>query len=117
MKLPKLVKKAVITLSDEEIIAILHALNLKNHWEARNVTIFMLLLDSGLRIGELVSLKMEDVHMGEGFLKVMGKGKKERIVAIGNNAQKALQRYLLCHRPRPAHPGIKTSSCQLVAIP
>ena len=54
----------------------------------------MLLLDTGLRIGELVSLKMEDVHMCEGFLKVMGKGKKERIVPFGNNAQKALQRYL-----------------------
>ena len=42
----------------------------------------MILLDTGLRIGELVNLKMEDVHMDEGYLKVMGKGKKERIVPI-----------------------------------
>lgn len=67
----------------------------------------MLLLDTGLRIGELVSLKMEDVHMGKGFVKVMGKGKKERIVPIGNNAQKALQRYLFRYRTRPAHAGIE----------
>jgi integrase/recombinase XerC/integrase/recombinase XerD len=107
LKPPKLVKKAVSTLSDEEIIAILHTLNFKNHCEARNLTIFMLLLDTGLRIGEIVGMKMEDVHMGEGFLKVMGKGKKERIVPIGNNAQKALQRYLFRHRPRAAHPGIE----------
>jgi site-specific recombinase XerD len=107
LKPPKLVKKAVSTLSDEEIIAILHTLKLNNHCEARNLTIFMLLLDTGLRIGELVSLKMEDVHMGEGFLKVMGKGRKERIVPIGNNAQKALQRYLFRYRPRLAHAGIK----------
>lgn len=92
LKPPRLVKKAVSTLSDVEIIAIVNTLNLNSHCEARNLTIFMLLLDTGLRIGELVNLKMEDVHMAEGFLKVMGKGKKERIVPIGNNAQKALQR-------------------------
>jgi len=46
----------------------------------------MLLLDTGLRIGELTHLKMDDVHMNEGFLKVVGKGNKERIVPIGSNA-------------------------------
>ena len=107
LKPPKLVKKAVSTLSDAEIIAILRTLNLNNHCEARNLTIFMLLLDTGLRIGELVSLKMDDVNMNEGLLKVMGKGKKERIVPIGSNAQRALQRYLFRHRPKPAHSGIE----------
>jgi site-specific recombinase XerD len=61
----------------------------------------MLLLDTGLRVGELINLKMDDVHMDEGYLKVMGKGKKERIVPMGNNAQKALQRYLFRFRPKP----------------
>jgi len=73
---------------------------------ARNQTIFMLLLDTGLRIGELVNLKVADVHMNEGFLKVLGKGKKERIVPMGSNAQRALQRYLFRYRPEPAHQGI-----------
>jgi len=107
LKPPKLVKKAVSTLSDEEIIAIVHTLNPNNHCEARNLTIFMLLLDTGLRIGELVSLKMQDIHINEAFVKVMGKGKKERIVPVGNNAQKALQRYLFRYRTRPAHAGIE----------
>ena len=66
----------------------------------------MLLLDTGLRIGELVNLKMDDVHMDEGYLKVMGKGKKERIVPMGNIAQKALQRYLFRFRPKPTNPVI-----------
>ncbi len=44
--------------------------------------------------------------MDEGYLKVMGKGKKERIVPIGNNAQKALQRYLFRFRPKPINPII-----------
>ena len=42
----------------------------------------MILLDTGLRIGELVNLKMDDVHMDEGYLKVMGKGKKERCLLV-----------------------------------
>ena len=64
----------------------------------------MILLDTGLRIGELVNLKMDDVHMDEGYLKVLGKGKKERIVPIGNSAQRALQRYLFRFRPEPTNP-------------
>jgi site-specific recombinase XerD len=109
LKPPRLVKKAVSTLSDGEIMAIVNTLNLNSRCEARNLTIFMLLLDTGLRTGELVNLKMEDVHIGEGFLKVMGKGKKERIVPIGNKAQKILQRYLFRYRTTPMHTGIENA--------
>ncbi len=66
----------------------------------------MILLDTGLRIGELINLSMEDTHMDEGFLKVTGKGKKERIVPIGSNAQRALQRYIFCYRTNPTLPRI-----------
>ncbi|MFC1892756.1 tyrosine-type recombinase/integrase [Chloroflexota bacterium] len=45
-----------------------------NSSNTRNQTIVILLLDTGLRIGELIHLRMEDVHMNEGLLKVMGKG-------------------------------------------
>jgi len=58
---------------------------------ARNQTIFMLMLDTGLRMGELMSLKIYDIHMNEGFLKVIGNGKKEHTVPMGSNAQRALQ--------------------------
>jgi integrase/recombinase XerC/integrase/recombinase XerD len=47
---------------------------------------------------------VDDVHMDEGYLKVMGKGKKERIVPIGNNSQRVLQRYLFRFRPEPVNP-------------
>ena len=66
----------------------------------------MLLLDTGLRIGELVNLRTEDIHMNEGFLKVLGKGKKERVVPMGSNAQRVLQRYLFRYRPKPLNPSI-----------
>ena len=103
LKPPKVTRKVVSTLSDEEIRAILNVFSISPS-DARNQTLFMILLDTGLRIGELVNLKMDDVHMDEGYLKVLGKGKKERIVPIGNNAQRALQRYLFRFRPKPTNP-------------
>jgi len=106
LKPPKISRKVVTTLSDQEIESILNTLSPTNPSEARNRTIFMILFDSGLRIGELVNLKMEDVHIDEGYLKVMGKGKKERIVPIGSNAQRALQRYLFRYRSNPILPAI-----------
>ena len=89
LKPPRITRKVVSTLSDGEIRTILNSFGTSPS-DARNQTVFMLLLDTGLRIGELVNLKIDDVHMDEGCLKVMGKGRKERIVPIGNNAQKAL---------------------------
>ncbi|MFC1871410.1 tyrosine-type recombinase/integrase [Chloroflexota bacterium] len=103
LKPPKVSRKVVSTLSDEEIGAILNTFSTSPS-DARNQTLFMILLDTGLRIGELVNLKMDDVHMDEGYLKVMGKGRKERIVPFGNNAQRALQRYLFRFRPKPNNP-------------
>jgi len=61
----------------------------------------MILLDTGLRIGELVNLKMDDVHMDEGYLKVLGKGDKERIVPIGKFVQMELLHYIEKIRPQP----------------
>jgi len=107
LKPPKIVNKVVSTLSDEEIVSILRTFRPASNSEVRNQTIFMLLLDTGLRIGELVNLKIDDVNMGDGLLKVMGKGKKERIVPFGSSAQKVLQRYLFRYRPKPAYSGIE----------
>lgn len=107
LKPPKLVKKTVSTLSDEEIITIFHSLKTQNNCDGRDLTIFLLMIDTGLRAGEVVGLKMQDVHSKEGFLKVMGKGSKERIVPFGSKAQKALQRYIFRHRTKPAHVGIE----------
>ncbi|MFC1965226.1 tyrosine-type recombinase/integrase [Chloroflexota bacterium] len=107
IKPPKVTRKVVSTLSDEEIRAILNVFS-TSPTDARNQALFLILFDTGLRIGELVNLKMEDVHMDEGYLKVLGKGKKERIVPIGNNAQKVLQRYLFRFRPKPVNPVINS---------
>ena len=117
IKPPKIVKKVISTLSDEEIAQILSTFNPTSHSEMRNKVMFMLLLDTGLRIGELISLKMDDIHIDDGLMKVMGKGKKERMVPIGNKAQKALQSYLFRHRPKPAHSGIENAFLSTFGTP
>jgi integrase/recombinase XerC/integrase/recombinase XerD len=103
---PKVTRKVVSTLSDQEIKTILHLFNPVNPCDSRNQTIFMILLDTGLRIGEIISLKTENSHLNEGFLKVLGKGNRERVVPIGSSAQRAIQRYLFRYRPQPIHQGI-----------
>ncbi|MDO9334315.1 MAG: tyrosine-type recombinase/integrase [Dehalococcoidales bacterium] len=117
LKPPKLVDKVISTLSDEEIFSIFHTFSPSSSSEMRNQTIFMLLIDTGMRIGELINLKMNDMNLPGGLMKVMGKGKKERVVPMGSNAQKALQRYLFRHRPSPAHQAIENVFLSIHGMP
>jgi site-specific recombinase XerD len=77
LKPPKLPKRIVATLSDEEISLILNTLNPTNACDYRNRTIFMILIDTGLRIKELTNLTIADLNLDQGVLKVMDKGQKE----------------------------------------
>ena len=102
LKPPKLDHKVITILSDEEIRTIISTFNPQHPSDARNQAILMMLLDAGLRIGEIVRLKMDDLHLDEGIIKVLGKGRKERFVPIGSSSQRVLQRYLFRYRPRQA---------------
>ena len=62
---------------------------------SRNRALILMLLDSGLRLSELANIKLQDINVENGRVKVMGKGNKERVVRIGKTAQKALWRYLM----------------------
>lgn len=62
---------------------------------SRNKAIVFMLLDTGLRVNELSNIKLEDIDTERGWIKVIGKGAKERVVRIGATAQKALWRYLV----------------------
>lgn len=65
---------------------------------SRNRAIILLLLDTGLRLTELANIRLQNIDGGSGWIKVTGKGGKERVVRIGQTAQNALQQYLM-HRP------------------
>jgi integrase/recombinase XerD len=65
----------------------------------RDYVMFELLYSSGLRVSELISLKLEDISFDAGFLRVMGKGSKERIVPLHMRALERLKRYVSLKRP------------------
>jgi site-specific recombinase XerD len=62
---------------------------------SRNKAIILILFDSGLRVSELANIKLEDIDTERGWIKVKGKGAKERVVRVGATAQKALWRYMI----------------------
>jgi site-specific recombinase XerD len=68
---------------------------------SRNKAIVLILLDSGLRLSEITNIKLQDIDMESGWVKVIGKGAKERVVRIGKVAQKALWRYLIYRGESP----------------
>jgi len=107
LKPPKAPSKVVEILSQEEIARILKCIDTNTDAGSRHYAILMLLLDSGLRCGEMRNFSLEDINIEGGYLKVMGKGNKERIVPFGAATQKALMRYLFHFRHEPLNPTIK----------
>ena len=102
LKLPKVPVKIVEPLRAAEIDSLLAAQDPLTHTGSRNIAILVTLLDTGLRCSELCDLRFDDAHVEEGYLKVLGKGSKERVVPIGALAQKVLWRYVFHFRPEPA---------------
>lgn len=78
----------------DEIFSLLEAVPVNNVWSARDRAIFEVLYSSGLRVSELVGLNDEDVDFSLEIIKVVGKGRKERIVPVGAKALQALKIYL-----------------------
>lgn len=101
LKPPKAPIKVVDILTQEEIAKILTGIDQNTIAGARNYAILVLLLDAGLRSSELRNFEMTDINIQGGYLKVMGKGSKERIVPFGTTVQKAVLRYMLHFRPEP----------------
>jgi site-specific recombinase XerD len=106
LKTPRLPQKAKDILSPEEIAQVAGSLNPHTELGARDQAIFLLLLDSGMRLSELCGLCVGDLHLAEGYAKVYGKNKKERPVRVGSYSAKALRFYLL-HWRKPARPSIE----------
>lgn len=96
---PKKDRKLPDVLSPEEIDALLH-ISGSTPLKIRNRAMLELLYATGLRVSELITLDMGDLHLTVGFIRCLGKGEKERIVPLGDIAQKALNDYLEHARPR-----------------
>jgi len=104
---PKRDKRLPKFLDVQEITHLLEA-PAKNTWEEkRDRSILETLYSSGLRVSELVGLNHDDVDFFSGLVRVRGKGKKERIVPVGQMALQAIQEYAKKRPPREIDSGLK----------
>lgn len=100
---PRLGRKLPDTLSYPEIEKLLDSIDMSTPEGGRNRAIIEVLYSSGLRVSELVELQMANVYHDIGFLRVIGKGNKERLVPIGRDALKYLTIYTDQIRGRAPH--------------
>jgi integrase/recombinase XerD len=96
---PKIERYLPETLSAPEIAKLLSAAGGKTPLELRDRAMVELLYASGLRVGELCGARLENLDLDKGFIRVVGKGNKQRLVPVGSGARKALARYLEAGRP------------------
>jgi len=90
---PKTGRKLPDTLAVEEIDALIGAVDLSSKEGERNRAMLETLYGCGLRVSELVSLKISDLFFDEGFIKITGKGNKERFVPIANSTKRFILLY------------------------
>ena len=98
---PKLGKYLPAVLSVEEVEAILESVDLRKPFGKRDRAILEVLYGCGLRVSEAAGLRISHVHLEDGFVDVIGKGDKQRLVPLGQMAADAIRSYL-SDRPVPA---------------
>jgi integrase/recombinase XerD len=97
---PKVDKKLPVVLSIEEVAALLDYLGKDSVYQERNLAMMELLYATGLRVSELLSLKLSNLHLTSKIIKLVGKGQKERIVPVNDYAIKLLREYIINTRPK-----------------
>lgn len=94
---PKIRKDLPKVLSEEEVDRLLN-MPLVDCYSHRNKTMLELMYSSGLRVSELINLKVIDVDLDMALVRTFGKGSKERIIPLGDYALSALKEYIIYHR-------------------
>jgi integrase/recombinase XerD len=93
LEMPKLGRKLPEVLDIEEIDALIQAIDLSKFEGHRNRAILETLYSCGLRVSELVNLRFSDLHFPEGFIRIIGKGNKERLVPVSPSVEKEITLY------------------------
>jgi integrase/recombinase XerD len=113
LETPKLRRKLPEFLNVEEIDKMLEKVDRSTAEGERNYSLLETLYSCGLRVSELVNLKITDLHLKDDYIKVTGKGNKERLVPIGKRAKELINRYLKEVR---IHLPIKTQAVDVVYL-
>ncbi len=85
-------------LSNQQIQKLLKSIDVKDYFSARDQIIIEILYTTGIRISELINIEVNDVDLNEQFIKVQGKGKKERFVPFDDQTKALLTTYLFTYR-------------------
>lgn len=91
---PKMEKRLPDFLSENEVVALINQPDISKLKGLRDRAILEILYSSGLRINELVNMRIRDIDFSNGVIHIFGKGKKERLVPLGSYAIESLERYL-----------------------
>lgn len=94
LEAPKLTRKIPAVLSVEEVNDFLGGFDMSTVHGRRNRAMFEVMYACGLRVSELITLKLPDLFLNDGFIRVIGKNNKQRLIPIGESAVKQLQLYL-----------------------
>ncbi|KPK41562.1 MAG: recombinase XerD [Omnitrophica WOR_2 bacterium SM23_29] len=100
LEAPKLWKTLPEVLDLSEVEALLGKPNIRDRQGQRDKAALELMYATGMRVSELVNLKLNDLNLDVGFVKCLGKGHKERIIPVGRKAKEALKKYLEKARPK-----------------
>ncbi|MEM8954040.1 MAG: site-specific tyrosine recombinase/integron integrase [Verrucomicrobiota bacterium] len=102
---PRLEKYLPDTLNEEEVERLLASIDGGKLLDLRDRAILELLYASGLRVGELVKVRLDELNEEAGLVRVTGKGNKTRLVPVGKRAMEAIDRYVVKERPRLVKDG------------
>jgi integrase/recombinase XerD len=109
---PRLGRGLPKALSEQQVVELLEAPDVESPLGLRDRTMLEMMYASGLRVSELVGLEFADVNLNQGIIRVLGKGNKERLVPLGEEALAWLERYLDHGRPEL----MKGVECQHVFV-
>ena len=94
ISMPKIGRSLPVLLTENEVLKLIKAPNTKKPLGFRDRVMLELLYATGLRVSELVKLEVNQVNLNQGYLRVMGKGDKERLVPMGKTAKRWMKNYL-----------------------
>ena len=94
ISMPKIGRSLPVLLTENEVLKLIKAPNTKKPLGFRDKVMLELLYATGLRVSELVKLEVNQVNLNQGYLRVMGKGDKERLVPMGKTAKRWMKNYL-----------------------
>lgn len=98
LETPRIKRKLPVFLSVEEIDLMLSFIDRSTPEGERNLAMLETMYSCGLRVSELISIKLSDLHSNDGFISVIGKGDKQRLIPIGKSALRLIDNYLTHHR-------------------